>query len=106
LEKLRAGVSGADPYKFGVTVSNAIRRYIQAEYGLEATTQTSIEFLDTLRESLFFTENEKDGLEVFLSKTDLLKYARSGAPETELLDLLDISARLVRGEAQSPESAK
>lgn len=106
LEKLRAGVSGADPYAFGVTVSNAIRRYIQAEYGLEATTQTSIEFLDTLRESSFFTENEKDGLEVFLSKTDLLKYARSGAPETELLDLLDISARLVRGEAQSPESAK
>lgn len=106
LEKLRAGVSGADPYQFGVTVSNAIRRYIQEEYGLEATTQTSIEFLDTLRESSFFSENEKDGLEVFLSKTDLLKYARSGAPETELLDLLDISARLVRGEAQSPESAK
>ncbi len=108
LEKLRSGVSGADPYAFGVTVSNAIRRYIQAEYGLEATTQTSIEFLDTLRESHFFSENEKDGLEVFLSKTDLLKYARSGAPETELLDLLDISARLVRGEAQSPgpETAK
>ena len=102
LEKLRSGVSGADPYKFGVTVSNTIRRYIQAEYGLEATTQTSIEFLDTLRESPFFTENEKDGLEVFLAKTDLLKYARSDAPETELLDLLDISARLVRGEAQSP----
>lgn len=106
LEKLRAGVSGADPYAFGVTVSNAVRRYIQTEYGLEATTQTSIEFLDTLRESSFFTENEKDGLEVFLSKTDLLKYARSGALETELLDLLDISARLVRGEAQTPESAK
>lgn len=102
LEKLRSGVSGADPYAFGVTVSNAIRRYIQAEYGLEATTQTSIEFLDTLRESPFFSDNEKDGLEVFLSKTDLLKFARSGAPETELLDLLDISARLVRGEAQSP----
>jgi hypothetical protein len=102
LEKLRAGVSGADPYKFGVNVSNALRRYIQAEYGLEASTQTSIEFLDTLRESPFFTDHEKDGLEVFLSKTDLLKYARSGAPETELLDLLDISARLVRGEAQSP----
>jgi hypothetical protein len=102
LEKLRAGVSGADPYKFGVNVSNALRRYIQAEYGLEASTQTSIEFLDTLRESPFFTDHEKDGLEVFLSKTDLLKYARSGAPETELLDLLDISARHVRGEAQSP----
>jgi hypothetical protein len=108
LEKLRSGVSGADPYAFGITVSNALRRYIQAEYGLEATTQTSIEFLDTLRESPSFSENEKDGLEVFLSKTDLLKYARSGAPETELLDLLDISARLVRGEAQSPgpETAK
>jgi hypothetical protein len=106
LEKLRTEASGADPYQFGVTVSNAIRRYIQAEYGLEATTQTSIEFLDTLRESSFFNKNEKVGLEVFLLKTDLLKYARSGAPETELLDLLDITARLVRGEAQSAETAK
>lgn len=102
LEKLRSGASGADPYAFGITVSDAVRRYIQAEYGLEATTQTSIEFLDSLRESPVFSDNEKDGLEVLLSRTDLLKYARSGAAGTELLDLLDISARLVRGEAQSP----
>jgi hypothetical protein len=101
LEKLRAGVEGADPYAFGISVSDALRRYIQAEYGLEATTQTSIEFLETLQESPVFSENEQDGIEAFLSRTDLLKYARAGAPSAELLDLVDIAARLVRGEAQS-----
>ena len=106
LEKLRAGVEGADPYAFGVSVSDALRRYIQAEYGLEATTQTSIEFLDTLQESPVFSENEQDGLEVFLARTDLLKYARAGAASSELLDIVDIAARLVRGEAQSATSGK
>jgi hypothetical protein len=106
LETLRAGVDGADPYAFGITVSDAIRRYIEAEHGLEATTQTSIEFLDTLQESPVFTDNEKGGLEVFLARTDLLKFARAGAASAELLDLLDIAARLVRGEAQSPSAAK
>jgi hypothetical protein len=101
LEKLRAGVDGADPYAFGITVSDVLRHYIQAEYGFEATLQTSIEFLDTLQESSNFSENEQQGVEVFLARTDLLKYARAGAPSTELLDLLDIAARLVRGEAQS-----
>ncbi len=106
LEALRAGVNDADPYAFGITVSDALRRYIEAEHGLEATTQTSIEFLDTLQESPVFTENEKDGLEVFLSRTDLLKFARDGAAGTELLDLLDIAARVVRGEAQSATAPK
>jgi len=105
LEKLRAGAEGADPYAFGITVSDALRRYIQAEYGLEATTQTSIEFLETLQESPVFSENEQDGVEVFLSRTDLLKFARAGAPTAELLDLVDIAARLVRGEAQSASAA-
>ena len=101
LEKLRAGAAGADPYAFGVAVSDTIRNYIQREHGLGATTQTSIEFLETIRSNAVFTANEKEGLEAFLGRTDLLKFARSSAGGEELLGLLDIAARLVRGEAQS-----
>jgi hypothetical protein len=104
LEALRKGIAGADPYAFGVTVSDAIRTYIRAEHRLGATTQTSLEFLNSLRTNPIFTDNEKAGLTVFLEKTDLLKFARVGAGETELLDLLDIAARLVRGEAQSQKT--
>ena len=104
LEALRSGIAGADPYAFGVTVSDAIRRYIRAEHRLGATTQTSLEFLNSIRSNPLFTDNEKSGLTVFLEKTDLLKFARAEAGEREMLDLLDIAARLVRGEAQSAKS--
>jgi hypothetical protein len=101
---LRSGIAGADPYAFGVTVSDAIRSYIRAEHRLGATTQTSLEFLNSIRSNPLFTDNEKSGLTVFLEKTDLLKFARAEAGEREMLDLLDIAARLVRGEAQSAKS--
>jgi hypothetical protein len=104
LEALRSGIAGADPYAFGVTVSDAIRGYIRAEHRLGATTQTSLEFLNSIRSNPLFTDNEKSGLTVFLEKTDLLKFARAEAGEREMLDLLDIAARLVRGEAQSAKS--
>jgi hypothetical protein len=104
LETLRSGIAGADPYAFGVTVSDAIRSYIRAEHRLGATTQTSLEFLNSIRSNPLFTDNEKSGLTVFLEKTDLLKFARAEAGEREMLDLLDIAARLVRGEAQSAKS--
>jgi hypothetical protein len=104
LEVLRSGISGADPYAFGVTVSDAIRAYIRSEHRLGATTQTSLEFLNSIRGNPLFTENEKSGLGVFLEKTDLLKFARADAGEGEMLDLLDIAARLVRGEAQSEKT--
>jgi hypothetical protein len=104
LEALRRGIAGSDPYAFGVTVSDSIRSYIRAEHRLGATTQTSLEFLNSIRGNPLFTENEKAGLTVFLEKTDLLKFARAKAGEREMLDLLDIAARLVRGEAQSEKS--
>ena len=104
LEALRSGIAGAAPYAFGVTVSDAIRGYIRAEHRLGATTQTSLEFLNSIRSNPLFTDNEKSGLTVFLEKTDLLKFARAEAGEREMLDLLDIAARLVRGEAQSAKS--
>jgi hypothetical protein len=104
LEALRRGIAGADPYGFGVTVSDSIRSYIRAEHRLGATTQTSLEFLNSIRGNPLFTDNEKAGLTVFLEKTDLLKFARAEAGEREMLGLLDIAARLVRGEAQSEKS--
>ena len=79
-------------------------RSARGEHSLQATTQTSLEFLNSLRGNPLFSENEKSGLTVFLEKTDLLKFARVEAGEREMLDLLDIAARLVRGEAQSEKS--
>lgn len=100
LDALRSAVAGADPYAFGITVSDAIRNYIHDQHGLRATTQTSLEFLESIRTNPVFTDNEKAGLSVFLEKTDLLKYARAEAGESEMIGLLETAGRLVRGEVQ------
>ena len=100
LEELRSRVAGADPYEFGVTVSDAIRNYIHQQHGLQATTQTSLEFLETIRTNPVFTDNEKAGLAAFLEKTELLKYARAEAGESEMIGLLETAGRLVRAEVQ------
>ncbi|MCK9589696.1 MAG: DUF4381 family protein [Terrimicrobiaceae bacterium] len=100
LDALRSAVAGADPYAFGITVSDAIRNYIHGQHGLRATTQTSLEFLESIRTNPVFTDNEKAGLSVFLEKTDLLKYARAEAGESEMIGLLETAGRLVRGEVQ------
>jgi hypothetical protein len=108
LEMLRSTMAGADPYAFGITVSDAIRNYIHEQHGLQATTQTSLEFLDEITLNPVFSVNEKAGLAVFLEKTDLLKYARTEAGESEMIGLLEIAGRLVRAEEQAehPSEAK
>jgi len=106
LEKLRSTIAGADPYAFGITVSDAIRNYIHEQHGLQATTQTSLEFLDSIRTNHVFTDNEKAGLAVFLEKTDLLKYARAEAGESEMIGLLETAGRLVRAEVQPEKTTE
>ena len=100
LEALRSTIAGANPYAFGITVSDAIRSYIREQHGLHATTQTSLEFLEEIRNNAVFTDNEKAGLSVLLEKTDLLKFAREEAGESEMIGLLETAGRLVRGEVQ------
>lgn len=100
LDALRSTIAGADPYAFGVTVSDSIRNYIHEQHGLHATTKTSLEFLEEIRTNSVFSDNEKAGLSVFLEKTDLLKFARAEAGESEMIGLLETAGRLVRGEVQ------
>ena len=106
LEALRSSMAGADPYAFGIAVSDAIRHYIHEQHGLLATTQTSLEFLEGIRVNPVFTDNEKAGLSVFLEKTDLLKYARAEAGESEMIGLLETAGRLVRAEVQPGKSTE
>ena len=84
LDSLRNTVTGADPYAFGIAVSDAIRNYIHEQHGLHSTTQTSLEFLDGIRTNPVFTDNEK----------------------AEMIGLLEIAVRLVRAEVQKDMEEK
>lgn len=106
LADLRREGGDADPYAFGVKVSDALRAYIRDQHGLDAVTRTSLEFLETLRDNAVFSENEKAALAEFLESADLLKYARQSAGAEEIETLLSIAERLVRGENAQTVSVK
>ena len=91
----------AEPYAFGVQVSDALRTYLRDQYGVDAVTRTSVEFLEMLRDNMIFNANEKAALAEFLESVDLLKYARLGADSEEIRVLLEIAERLVHGEQAS-----
>jgi hypothetical protein len=103
LRELRGEASEADPYRFGVRVSDALRTYIRDQHGLDAVTRTSVEFLEVLRDNAAFTPNEKAAISEFLESVDLLKYARQAAAAAEIRVLLEIAERVVRGES-SPQT--
>lgn len=93
----------AEPYAFGVRVSDALRTYIRDQHGLDAVTRTSVEFLETLRTNPAFSEDEKVQLSTFLESVDMLKYARHEAPADEIQSLLDTAEKLVLSEeAKAP----
>ena len=98
LRELRGEASEADPYGFGVRVSDALRTYIRDQHSLDAVTRTSVEFLEVLRDNAAFTNNEKAAISEFLESVDLLKYARQAAAAEEIQILLEIAERVVRGE--------
>jgi Domain of unknown function (DUF4381) len=99
LRELRGEASEADPYDFGVRVSDALRTYIRDQHGLDAVTRTSVEFLEVLRDNAAFSNNEKAAISEFLESVDLLKYARQTAGADEIQVLLEIAERVVRGES-------
>jgi Domain of unknown function (DUF4381) len=100
IASLRSEGGAADPYAFGVRVSDALRTYIRDQHGVDAITRTSVEFLETIRDNPVFSANEKAALAEFLESVDLLKYARLSADSGEIHGLLETAERLVHaGEA-------
>ncbi|QQY08930.1 MAG: DUF4381 family protein [Candidatus Xiphinematobacter sp.] len=95
LALLRSQIEVLSPHDFGVKVSALLRRYIQEEYGLHATTQTSMEFLVSIQDSPMFSLEEKVILGKFLEMADLLKFSRKEIKRDETSALLLQAEQLV-----------
>lgn len=106
LEKLRSQIGSGEPYDFAVKVSDVLRTYLQAGRGLPAGSQTSMEFLETVRTRNVFNDDERTALASFLEKADLIKFARWHATSEDCSALLDAADRLVRSQPQPVEVAK
>jgi len=99
LGSLVGGAEGLDGYRLGIAASDILRTYCSSQFGLHATTQTSLEFLESIRDHSAFSEDERALLARFLESADLLKFARAEASGEDRDELLDRALRLVRGEA-------
>ncbi len=97
LEQIRTQITAINPYTFSIRVSDILRRYVTEQFGLPVTRQTSVEFLNGLRGSSPFSEDEKSLLEDFLNRCDLIKFGRYEATTSDSELLLEEAIRFVKG---------
>ncbi len=97
LEALRGEVSRLDVHAFSVRVSDVLRGYIEAQFGLRAKEQTSPEFLASIAGATQFEDDDRALLEQFLEKCDLIKFARIDATSDDSAALLASAMAFVQG---------
>lgn len=95
-ERLQAALQLiSQPEPFCVAVSTALRAYLEERFSLHAPERTTEEFLFELQSSEVLDANQKTSLTAFLSRCDLVKFARHEPPEAELLELHAAALRLI-----------
>jgi Domain of unknown function (DUF4381) len=97
LGRMQDQINSLNPYQFSIRVSDVLRRYVTEQYSLPVTRQTSVEFLERLRKTSPFSEEEKALLEDFLNRCDLIKFARYEATTADSRMLLEEATRFVQG---------
>jgi Domain of unknown function (DUF4381) len=97
LERISSQIEMVDPYQFSIKVSDILRQYVTEQYSLPVTRQTSVEFLEQLTKNSAFSGDDKLLLEDFLSRCDLIKFARYQATSEDSRLLLDEATRFVKG---------
>ena len=91
-----------DPERFVVEVSEAARKYLEDRFGLRAPERTTEEFLAELSGSVALDGRHKELLADFLTRCDLVKFARAVVDRSELEALHQAAARLVEETVPSP----
>jgi hypothetical protein len=97
LEQIENEIETLTPYRFSIRVSDILRRYVTEQFALPLTRQTSVEFLTALAKSPSFSADDKSLLEDFLSRCDLIKFARYNATTGDSRLLLEEATRFVKG---------
>jgi hypothetical protein len=97
LEQIRPEIQNMNPYQFSIRVSDILRRYVTQQYGVPATRQTSIEFLTAAAKAPSFSADDKSLLEDFLSRCDLIKFAKYEATTSDSEVLLEEAISFVKG---------
>ncbi len=84
-----------DPERFATRVSEIVRTYLEERFGLRAPERTTEEFLVELTTSVSLDSRHKELVGGFLTRCDLVKFARADPGATELEELHAAASRLV-----------
>ncbi len=91
------------PDAFVVSVSSALREYLEERFEFRAPERTSEEFLNELRGTNLLDEVQKQGLADFLARCDLVKFARFDPGVAELRQLQQAAVDFVGQTQPRPE---
>lgn len=84
-----------DPRVFCFEISSALRIYLEERFNLRAPERTTEEFLEDLKHINVLKDSQKLLLEDFLTRCDLVKFARHEPTEQDLLDLQEAALKLI-----------
>ena len=76
-------------------LSDIIRRYLEGRFSFRAPVMTTEEFMESIKRSALLTREHKDILGGFLSHCDMVKFARYGPSELEMMDSYRSAEQLV-----------
>ena len=97
LNTLQPHIETDAPSEFTVEVASVLRRFVVGQYGIPATRQTSQEFLQSLAQSVAFTESDQALLKSFLDKSDLIEFAKLQATSADNRELWEKARQFVQG---------
>jgi len=86
--------------QFHVEVSEILRRYVEARYGIAALEMTTLEILEGL-ERAGGPADFRTGLKTFLDRCDLVKFAKARPDATISREVLGLGRQLVESSAAS-----
>lgn len=84
-----------NPREFCIALSDAMRVYLEERFQLRAPERTTEEFLHDLQATSHLNADQKQTLADFLSRCDLVKFARFEPNEGALRELHEVALRLV-----------
>ncbi|HET7625529.1 MAG TPA: hypothetical protein VFM25_09705, partial [Verrucomicrobiae bacterium] len=85
----------SEPKPFCIAVSDTLRVYLEERFDFRAPERTTEEFLHELQNTSRLLPDQKESLGEFLTRCDLVKFARYEPGETELRALYESALRLV-----------
>jgi hypothetical protein len=83
------------PREFCIAVSDAVRVYLEERFDFRAPERTTEEFLLDLKKTDLLMRDQKDSLGDFLTRCDLVKFAKYELRKPELRELHASALRLV-----------